>query len=381
MSLNDKKREVGVPIIEQSRQTSQASNPKEPMAGAPTDERVLFQSPLAYRQLKVLSIDRETADATVFTFENSPDHPIAFNPGQYLVLWLNIEGRDVYRAYSICSDPAAHDTLSIVVKRVPGGRASNYLLDHVKSGDILRSIGASGEFYLIPEAHAKRHVILVGAGSGIAPLFSMAQSLSRTETHSRIDLVDVNRHGDDIIFRKSLDTLAQQNPNFRVTHLLTQPPTDWHGAVGRLEGDNLTRYLEIDREALYILCGPDGMMKTVMGYLTSRGVITNHIRFEAFHSAVYSDRPESQGKVHQVRFRRSNLTLSVPDNQSLLEAGLVAGLPLYAHCTHGNCGVCQVKIVSGQIERGEPNTLSHVEPGNLTLACCSWPRSDCEIDA
>ena len=71
-------------------------------------------------------------------------------------------------------------------------------------------------------------------------------------------------------------------------------------------------------------------------------------------------------------------------NDSLLEAGLRAGLALNYGCTNGNCGLCKARVVSGQVTRilNHDYVLSEAEKGmNYVLMCSNTAATDVAIEA
>lgn len=74
--------------------------------------------------------DGDTVTATTFTFQTAPQTSrFHYQPGQFLLLNVTIDGQTHSRAYSLCSAPTRPHALAITIKRVAGGRVSNYLLD------------------------------------------------------------------------------------------------------------------------------------------------------------------------------------------------------------------------------------------------------------
>jgi len=82
-----------------------------------------------------------------FTFENEP--VFDFEPGQFISIFAEKDGKRISRPYSIASWPENKDYLELCIKIVEGGFMSNYLY-HVSPGTKLQSIGPLGRF-VIPE--------------------------------------------------------------------------------------------------------------------------------------------------------------------------------------------------------------------------------------
>src|SRR5690606_7717032 len=82
-----------------------------------------------YYELNVKDIIQETKDAISIVFENPADSKILYKSGQFLTLITNVNGKEVRRAYSLCSSPFIDEDLVVTVKRVDGGLMSNWLPD------------------------------------------------------------------------------------------------------------------------------------------------------------------------------------------------------------------------------------------------------------
>jgi CDP-4-dehydro-6-deoxyglucose reductase len=70
--------------------------------------------------------------------------------------------------------------------------------------------------------------------------------------------------------------------------------------------------------------------------------------------------------------------------ESLLEAGLRGGLALNYGCSNGNCGLCKMRVVSGELRKIKHHdyVLSAAEKGlGYVLGCCNTAVSDVVLEA
>lgn len=147
----------------------------------------------------------------------------SFELGQYLTLEVNIDGENFRRAYSICS-PINQNVVSVLVKRLDKGRVSNFLNNTVNAGDKMQVLPPGGQFKISLNDTQKGAYYLIGAGSGITPLMSMAQSILQEDLDTICHLLYGNRDEDSIIFKEKLDRLALVYPNrFSVDYVLSKP--------------------------------------------------------------------------------------------------------------------------------------------------------------
>ena len=325
---------------------------------------------------------RETRDAISLVLAHPDGRPMAFLPGMFFTVVVEVDGQEHRRAYSLSSAAQQPDTATITIKRVAHGKVSNWLCEHIQAKDTLRVLGPSGSFTIDPANDAPAHLLLVGAGSGITPLMSIIRSLLAQQAHTRIQLVYGNRRVGDIIFRKALDQLVQQyGERLRVTHVLEQAPRTWTGEVGRLDRNTLAGVLDRIKinatlpELHVFTCGPQPVMDAVEQEMLARGVPAERLHQERFAA---SDRPLDVSQFAPQRVQASlngqTWAATAQPGQTLLEAGLEAGAPMPYSCTLGGCGRCRVRLTSGTVEMAEPNCLLPTERAqNYALACIAYP--------
>jgi ferredoxin-NADP reductase len=354
----------------------------------------------ALRKLRVARIVRETADAVSLVLEDPAGAPIPFKAGQFFTLHVPIGGEVLKRAYSASSSALDPQRVAVTIKRVADGRVSRHLVGHAHEGDPIDVLGPSGSFGPAP-ADGPRLLVLVGGGSGITPLCSIARTLLVSEPATSIALVYGNGGPEDVILKDALDALAAEHgPRFRVRHVFERPPAGWSGGTGLLDGAALTRELAAldlgDAElpsADYFLCGPGPMMAAARAMLEGRGVPRACVHEERFVSAhaLSPDRAAagSAGSLsadHEVtiRFQRAGWgehRVVVPRGRFVLETALDAGLDMPFSCTVGGCGTCRVRLASGSVVMDEPNCLSPAERSEgYVLACVSRPSAPCAVE-
>ena len=123
--------------------------------------------------VRCVKVIQETWDVRTFCF--MADQPILFffKPGQFVTLELEIDGDPVMRSYTISSSPSVPYSFSVTIKRVPGGRVSNWLHDTLQEGQELAVHGPVGLFNAIDAPSPK--VLYLSGGVGITPVMSMAR--------------------------------------------------------------------------------------------------------------------------------------------------------------------------------------------------------------
>ncbi|MFD3378288.1 MULTISPECIES: 2Fe-2S iron-sulfur cluster-binding protein [unclassified Streptomyces] len=356
------------------------------------------------REVRIAEVRRETPSAVTLVLEDlvPEDHvpegagaspgSFDFRPGQFFTLVADIDGRPVRRAYSASSAPGSA-RLEVTVKHVEGGRFSTHVHRSLRAGDCLAVRGPSGSFHAEPQSpdapdataatgapSAPDELVLVAAGSGVTPMMSMIRTrLAVRQGRDRIALLYSSRSAEEVIFADELTRLAKDHPDrLSITHVLTSRD-------GRLDADGVRRWitgLSPASGAHYYTCGPGPLMDAVQGVLTGLGVPDELVHQEHYTSgadagtaATVPQRMTVEDDGHPVG------TVVVEPGQTLLDAGLAAGLPMPYSCTVGNCGDCMVRLRGGEVTQNEPNCLTPAQKADgYVLTCVGCPLSKVTLD-
>jgi ferredoxin-NADP reductase len=335
------------------------------------------------RSLRVANVIQETPSTRTFVLEplEAGIPAVAYRAGQHLTLVLDVAGTTHRRCYSFSSSPAAGTRPAITVKRVQDGVVSAHLHDSVRAGDTLVALEPTGSFAVDPDPLLARDLTLVAGGVGITPLASIAETVLRGEPGSSVTLLCGNRNEDEIIFRRRLaDLEAEFAGRLRVVHALDDPPAGWKGLTGALDGTRTLAALGNASADAYYVCGPEPMMQSVCATLAAAGIPRDRIHTErfAYASASTTRIPDHSA---EIEFAASGKRVTARAGQTVLQAGLEAGLDLPFSCTMGGCGSCKVRKASGTVVMGEPNCLSEVErEAGYLLACCAYADTHVVIE-
>ncbi|MCF2506692.1 ferredoxin--NADP reductase [Dyadobacter sp. CY107] len=345
-----------------------------------------------YYFLKVKEIEKETEEASTLHFWHPLNEVVAYRPGQFLTLLLPVDDKKIRRSYSMSSSPYTDVSLAITIKRVPGGYASNLLLDSVKVGDTLEVMEPMGAFFPKQSDDQTRQVVFIGAGSGVTPLFSILKSILMVEPESEVFLIYGSRSEESIIFKKKIDALeAKYGARFKVVHTLSQPSESWEGEKGRLNKSHLLKIVEKlptlnKSEAEFFLCGPEDMMEEAHRALAILAVPENKIRKESFMTAtaaqpgeVTLEEEDDTLKTREITlfYEGAEYKLPVKPHETVLEAALNMDIDLPYSCQAGMCTACLGRCTSGKVHLDEEDALSEAELNEgFILTCVSHPMSD-----
>lgn len=339
--------------------------------------------------LQVKDIIQETPEAATIEFWHPLSEQVKYKAGQFVTVIVPADnGKKVRRSYSMSSSPHTDTAIGITIKRVPNGLVSNYLLDNVKKGDFLEIIEPMGNFYVEPDASKSRHIFLIGAGSGITPLMSIAKTILKMEPLSKVSLIYGNRTEENIIFRHQLiDLEIEYKTRFGVRQVLSQPKIGWPEETGRITRASIVYMMKnfevnFSKDEFY-LCGPEGMMNDVLEILHSYNVDKNRIHREAFNAPVLDEEEntaqEGELKTHTIKviYDGDEHTFEVAPHQSILEAALELDIDLPYSCQAGMCTACLGICKTGKVKMDEEDGLTEkeIEKGYV-LTCVAHPLTD-----
>jgi ferredoxin-NADP reductase len=313
----------------------------------------------------VEGVRSETPD--IKTFLVRPNRRFrGFQPGQFVPVRVVIDGVVNERYYSFTSLPATK-TVSFTVKRIPGGRVSNWLHDNVFTGSTLE-LGEPGGEYLLPAEPAP--LLLIAGGSGITPNFSLVQAALNRRPGADVVLFYYARSEADFAFQRELLRLAQAHPGFRL-HFF--PETGPH-AQPRFTRQQLDALVPDFAQRRAYVCGPAGLMEAVHSVWQEAGLAAN-LRREVFAAPT----PAAKSSVKAaVTFRRSQRTVQ-SNKPSLLETAESAGLRPASGCRMGICNTCVCTKVSGTTRDRVTGAIDHT-PNSRIKICVSEPVGPVTLD-
>jgi ferredoxin-NADP reductase len=202
--------------------------------------------------------------------------------GQHLDVRLTAEdGYQAQRSYSIASAP--EDGLELTVERLEDGEVSPYLVDEAREGDRIEIRGPIGG-YFVWEASNTTPLLLVGGGSGVVPLMSMARHRAAAGGTASTRLVYSSRSLEDVIYREELDSLAGRGDGFEVVHTLTrEQPPGWAGYARRIDRELLAEVAwPAAEEPQVFVCGSTRFVDAAADGLLALGYEPAWIRTERF---------------------------------------------------------------------------------------------------
>ena len=320
----------------------------------------------------------ETTDTISLQLTSQHQESFDFKPGQFISVGIEIEGKMEYRAYSISSMPS-QDFLQLTIKRVEGGKVSNYLIDQLNQGDEVVVLAPTGPFNSI-DCKPRKKVALLSAGCGITPVMSMAKTWIAQDIEIDITFIHMAKNKEQTIFFEELELLHETHANFHLK-LLLKDNTETTHPQGRLDQEWLATLCPDLAERTIYLCGPNQFMQDMKTNVEILGLDMAHFYQESFTpiEAEVSETADGSGVV-QFEVPAFGVSKEIDKGATLADVLEESGVPIIIACRSGMCGSCKCKVEKGEVSRTSTETLTEEEIAQgYTLACSSQVQSDVEV--
>ena len=346
-----------------------------------------------FHPLEIRDVVRETHDCISVSF-NVPEAlraTFAYRAGQYVTLRAEVGDRELRRSYSLCSAPH-EDELRVAIKRVDGGMFSQWAHMLLRAGDSIDVLPPDGHFVYEAQPDRARHILLLAAGSGITPVFSILKTALETEANSRVTLVFGNRRVKDIIFREQIEDLRDRHlARFHLIHSLSGEVQEAPIANGRIDGAKIASLIPglINPNTLdeVFICGPGAMIEAAAKACLETGVLAKRIHKEIFGVPGAVVREESRANdasssddVARVSVIADGIERELRvgfKGDSVLEVVLASGIDAPYACKAGVCCTCRAQVLDGEVRMDANYTLEqHEVDRGFVLTCQAHPVSD-----
>lgn len=211
---------------------------------------------------------------------------LPFTPGQYVHIMLPSlifqDPRGNGRDFSILSSPNNHDVITIAF-RISGSGFKKSILE-MATGSVVHVSGPWGTFFI--SGDSSRPVVCIAGGIGITPFLSILRYSYENKLPHRITLLYVSKDEETRAYRKDLDEFSQGNPNISVQYI-----------EGDLTLYELKKIVENEKNALWHVAGPEGMVRFSLASLMEMGVTHDDIHVEEFSG--YRSEDSTTSSLHE----------------------------------------------------------------------------------
>lgn len=228
---------------------------------------------------RVESLEKFTAEIMCLRLKLPKAARLQFLAGQYIDI-IQADGKR--RAFSIASAPSQSEFIELHIKHVSGGGFTGHVFESMKLKDILRFEGPLGTFFI--RRSSQRPIVLMGGGTGFAPLKSMVEELIEAGDARPVQLFWGVNTRTDLYARALIEAWEAQHPNLRFTPVLMAPDPDWTGERGLVHEAVLRSVDPLADHDVY-MSGPPAMVSAGRKVFLDAGVPEDRLFYDSFDFA------------------------------------------------------------------------------------------------
>ena len=300
-------------------------------------------------RLRVSAVANETDDIKRYELVSPTGAELpAFTAGAHIDI---ITGNQLRRSYSLANAPSERHRYVIAVLREPAGKGgSAWMHDRVKVGDVLTVVEPLNNFALAEGA--SEHVFIAG-GIGVTPMLAMGQHLRAIGVPARLHYC--TRTLEKTAFR---DDVAE----------IFDDVTMYHDNGDPSQGIKLDAVLKERPSGAHLyICGPTGLIEAAQKAAAHWGDSAVHI--EHF-KPVEKPLPAGGNHAFEIVLSRSNLTLTVPSDKTILEVVRAAGINADSSCEAGICSSCETGLLAGKPDHRDDILTAADKASNKKIMIC-----------
>ena len=245
-------------------------------------------------QSQLIEKKQLSSDVFLFRFSRSADHPDwTYKAGQYMIMHIpQADGHPARRLYSTASPPSQTDSLDFIIQILPNGVAGPFLTA-LNTGESITMQGPAGLFTF---KDSPKEVIMLGTGTGIAPLYAIIKDQLEVQGNTNpFYLYFGLKTCQDLYLFEELKELAEKHENLTFKLCLSReelcevklPEADLkYVKIGRvtngLEDEWQTTLQKDSSTPQYYVCGSKEVVESLRGYLEGQGIAKESVHFEKF---------------------------------------------------------------------------------------------------
>ncbi|PJG84495.1 NADH oxidoreductase [Conservatibacter flavescens] len=336
------------------------------------------QNPICTHEMMVHSIVQETPDVVTVNLIAHDFYP--YEPGQYAMLSIK-NSYNIARAYTLSSTPGMSEFVTLTVRHIENGVGSTWINKELKVGDIVWLSEPMGDF-TCSKIHSDNY-LLVGAGSGVTPIMSIARYLLARRPEMPLTVIYSVHSPKDVIFKDEWQQLRNTYPQLNLIINASVNALDGFVA-GRISEGMLRHFVPDLADKTVLVCGPESYIETLKEITDNAGVPQDKFFVEQFFGTAVESDIDPDKKVTLSISGAQVQKFDVPVGMTLLAAMEEAKQPIVAACRSGICGTCKTVVLNGRGELEQlatgPLTADEIAQGYV-LACSCRIKGNVEINA
>jgi CDP-4-dehydro-6-deoxyglucose reductase len=202
---------------------------------------------------------------------------LQFLAGQYVDILLP---GGIRRAFSIASPPQREDELELHIRHVEGGDFTGWVFDELKEKDILRLEGPLGTFFIRHDQPGKP-IIMMGGGTGFAPLKSMVEDLLSHNDKRNIHLFWGARSQEELYQEDLARSWVEQYPHIQYSSALSDDADTVAAFSGFVHEAVLDEYPDLSPYDVY-MSGPPAMIDAGKQAFLNNGLTERRLFYDSF---------------------------------------------------------------------------------------------------
>lgn len=323
-------------------------------------------------------------NAKIFRFTSETGYLPPFEAGQFINIFMEIDGVRVSRPYSLSSSPKEKSYYEITIAGIKEGFVSAYMLEKAKVGDRIIANGPSGVFHYQPVFHSTKSLFLAG-GSGITPFLSMVREALDSNADRDLVLLYGADTKDKALYYDELMEYSKRHSNFKFYLIVSGEDPEWTGERGFLSGELIKKLVPDYAERTSYICGPQIMNAFCEEELRGLGLTNKQIRREMFGASGDITKepgfPAEVGKEQVFKLTVNGQVIDAKASEPILVALERAKIRVNVCCRSGECSLCRVKLVSGKVFLSKGALLRKADQKfGYIHSCKAYPISDIEIE-
>jgi Na+-transporting NADH:ubiquinone oxidoreductase subunit F len=232
---------------------------------------------------RCIKVEELTYDMRRFRFDLLEPDSIDFVAGQFAQLCCpkyKGSGEEVFRAYSIASDPRETGFIDLIIRKVPNGICTTWTFDFLKEGDAVKLNGPYGDFRM---SDTEAPMVFVAGGSGMAPFVSILHAMKHAGSKRQAKYFFGGNTTQDLCLANEMATFEAALEGFEYIPVVANPEegADWDGQRGLVTEAVQQTYDDLSGHEGY-LCGSPGMIDAAVKVFVSLGMSEDKIYYDKF---------------------------------------------------------------------------------------------------